>query len=266
MITLGRLERVNVRAAWTNEAIDFTPWLAANLDLLSEALGMNLELEMEEKYVGTFRADILARNSDSGEWVLIENQLDRTDHGHLGQIVTYAAGLDAATVIWIAENFSDEHLAALDWLNSITDENILFFGVQIELWSIGGSVAPKFQVVCKPNSWVKKAKNLKKVLGDEELDFRVESEMDELMDRYPGLQQWVTSGQRSVTIEDIVRITGHTPHMVRRREKEGVFKKTKRPGTYRLDSVISWLKVAPLPRSKEAQSEVTTGEYTADSA
>ena len=155
---LGRLERVELRNAWNSESRDFTPWLAKaeNLDLLGEAIGLELELEAQEKFVGPFRADILCRDISTNSWVLIENQLERTDHSHLGQLLTYAAGLDAVTIIWIAEKFTEEHRAALDWLNTVTSEKINFFGLEIELWHIGSSpMAPKFNVVSKPNDWTK---------------------------------------------------------------------------------------------------------------
>lgn len=155
---LGRLERVPLRQAWASEARDFTPWLATteNLQLLGEAVGMSLEVEAQEHSVGPFRADILCRNATDGSWVLIENQLERTDHSHLGQLLTYAAGLDAVAIIWIAERFTDEHRAALDWLNDKTPEGIGFFGLEVELWRIGNSaLAPKFNVVCKPNAWTR---------------------------------------------------------------------------------------------------------------
>lgn len=152
----GRLERVELRHAWKTEAGDFTPWLAKeeNLVLLGEAVGIDLEVEAQEKNVGPFRADLLCKDTASGNWVLVENQLERTDHAHLGQLLTYAAGLKAVTIVWIADRFTDEHRAALDWLNDITDQTFNFFGLQVELWQIGGSpVAPKFNVVCRPNEW-----------------------------------------------------------------------------------------------------------------
>jgi hypothetical protein len=155
---LGRLERVVLREVWLSEASDFTPWLAEeqNIGILSDAIGIELEVEAQEKEVGPFRADILCKDTATGSWVLVENQLERTDHVHLGQLLTYAAGLQAVTIVWIAERFTEEHRAALDWLNEITDDRFNFFGLEIELWRIGNSpVAPKFNVVCKPNDWTK---------------------------------------------------------------------------------------------------------------
>ena len=126
------------------------------LGALSEAVGMELEWETTEKAVGPFSADILCKNAFNDEWVLIENQLEKTDHTHLGQIITYAAGLQASTVIWIAREFREEHRAALDWLNEHTSKHLRFFGVTIELWRIGDSVpAPRLHVVARPNDWSK---------------------------------------------------------------------------------------------------------------
>jgi hypothetical protein len=160
-IKLGHLERVDLRQVWMKESEDFTPWLADNLQELGQALNIELELEAEEMSVGNFRADIVARDLQTQGWILIENQLERTDHSHLGQALTYAAGLKASTVVWIAYHFTDEHIAALDWLNSITDDGVRFFGVQVELWSIDDVTAPRFNVVSRPNTWVKKGKRYK---------------------------------------------------------------------------------------------------------
>ena len=105
--------------------------------MLGEALGIELELEAQEKAVGPFRADILCKDIGNDHWVLIENQLERTDHGHLGQLLTYASGLEAVTIVWIAARFTEEHRSTLDWLNRITDESFRFFGLEVELWRIG---------------------------------------------------------------------------------------------------------------------------------
>lgn len=153
---LGRLERVQVRDYWGHEALEFTPWLALpeNIALLGETIGLDLEVESVEESVGPFRADILCRDTATNHYVLVENQLERTDHGHLGQLMTYAAGLDAATVVWVAPRFADEHRAALDWLNKITAADFNFFGLEVELWRIGDSaLAPKLNIVSQPNDW-----------------------------------------------------------------------------------------------------------------
>ena len=158
MNKLGRLERVDLRAEWTKEDRDFTPWLARedNIALLGETLNMSLEVEQEERRVGRFSADILCKDTGSTDagWVVIENQLETTDHSHLGQILTYAAGLEAKTCVWVAAKFHEEHRAAIDWLNEISGDDHQFFGLEIELWRIGDSpAAPKFNIVAKPNDW-----------------------------------------------------------------------------------------------------------------
>jgi len=156
--TLGRLKRVDLRDAWKNEATHFTPWLAQedNIALLGETVGLELEVQGQEQSVGPFKADILCKNTEDNTLVLIENQLEKTDHTHLGQLLTYAAGLKAVTLVWIAERFTEEHRAALDWINEITGEDFHFFGLEIELWKIGDSpMAPKFNVVVQPNEWAK---------------------------------------------------------------------------------------------------------------
>lgn len=158
---LGKLEQVSLRSTWSDESGDFTPWLAKpeNLALLGDTLGLDLEPEDEEVAVGPFSADILCKDTSDGSWVVVENQIEKTDHRHLGQILTYTAGLSAKTVIWIASKFTDEHRAALDWLNENTKDDISFFGLEIELWRIGNSdPAPKFNIISKPNDWAKAVK------------------------------------------------------------------------------------------------------------
>ena len=169
---LGRLKPVELREIWPSESGDFTPWLAReeNLAILAETLDLELELEAQEKAVGPFRADILCRDIGAGGWVLIENQLERTDHGHLGQLLTYASGLDAATIVWIAGRFNEEHRATLDWLNAITEERFRFFGLEVELWRIGESpAAPRFNMVSKPNDWSRSVAEGKRALDGGEL-------------------------------------------------------------------------------------------------
>ncbi len=155
MVELARIERVDLREVWSNEAADFTPWLQKNIDQLSDALGLDLEIDEREAPVGTFSLDLLARDG-GGRSVIIENQLGTTDHTHLGQILTYAAGHSANIIVWIARDFRDEHRAALDFLNSRTSEGTEFFGVRVELWKIEGSrAAVNFHLVVTPNEWSK---------------------------------------------------------------------------------------------------------------
>jgi hypothetical protein len=169
---LGRLERVELRNIWFSEASDFTPWLARkeNLDILGETLGIDLELEAQERPVGPFRADILCKDIGTDRWVLIENQLERTDHTHLGQLLTYASGLEAVTIVWISARFTEDHRSTLDWLNRITNESFRFFGLEVELWRIGESpAAPKFNIVSKPNDWSQSVAQAARAIDDAEL-------------------------------------------------------------------------------------------------
>ena len=155
MVTaFGRLESKALRDAWPDEAKDFTPWLADNLERLSEAIDIPLESEGTEVSVEQFAADILARNTDDGSAVLIENQLESSDHKHLGQILTYLAGLEAQTVIWIARHFEEAHRSAIRWLNENTADPFAFFAVQVKVVQIGDSpLAPLFEVLEKPSKW-----------------------------------------------------------------------------------------------------------------
>lgn len=156
---LGRLTPVPLRHIWPHEAQNFTPWLAGNLDALSDALALGeLELIGTEHRVGPFAIDVLARTSE-GEQVVIENQLERSDHGHLGQLVTYAAGVGATMIVWVLPELQDEHRSALDWLNEHTDEHVNFFGVVVEAMRIGDSLpAPVFRVEARPNDWQKRVR------------------------------------------------------------------------------------------------------------
>ncbi len=157
---LGRLRRVaEPREIWPTEAGAFTPWLAANLDVLADELGMALALVATEVPVGEFRLDIKAETAD-GRVVIIENQLERTDHGHLGQLLVYASGLEAAIVVWVAPSFRDDHRRTLDWINERTYEAVSFFGVELAIVQIAdGPRAPVFEVVSRPNDWQKQVKS-----------------------------------------------------------------------------------------------------------
>jgi hypothetical protein len=182
MVELARIERVDLREAWSNEAADFTPWLQKNIDRLGDALGMDLEVKEREASVGTFSLDLLVREG-SGRPVIVENQLGTTDHSHLGQILTYAAGYNASVIVWIAKEFRDEHRAALDFLNSRTGEDTEFFGVKVELWRIEGSrAAVNFDLVVTPNEWRKQAAVTSTGGGTSERGERYRLFFQELMD------------------------------------------------------------------------------------
>ena len=159
---LSRLVDCPVREAWAHEAHHFTVWLSQNLDRLSHVLGITLELDAVEVPIGTFYADIIARNVDAEEGadrVLIENQLEPSDHRHLGQIMTYLAGAKVSTVVWVAETFREEHLSAIQWLNDNTSTGFSFFAIKLRAVRIGDSpIAPLLDVVAKPNDWERQVK------------------------------------------------------------------------------------------------------------
>jgi len=166
---LAKLERVDLRKVWSHEERDFTRWLAEpeNLSGLGDALGAELVLVQTEASVGKFELDILAAEEGTDRVVVIENQLELTDHGHLGQLITYASGFDASVVVWVVRDVREEYRQAIEWLNDRTDDSTGFFLVRIELWRIGESEpAPKFDVVVRPNEW---AKAVKKGSGGGEL-------------------------------------------------------------------------------------------------
>lgn len=164
METLGKIRKItDLRSVWSNEALDFTKWLAKeeNLSQLGEAIGIDLTLEEEESSVGNFHVDLFASESGTERKVIIENQLEETNHDHLGKIITYAAGKEAQVIVWIVKKVRDEHLQAVQWLNQHTDSNIGFFLICIELWQIDNSrYAPVFNVVERPNDWAKTMKSV----------------------------------------------------------------------------------------------------------
>jgi len=157
-MTLSKLKVVSLREEWKHESSDFTNWLAQeeNLQLLSEEIGIDISLIQTEASVGKFYVDVLAEEANTGRKIIIENQLETTNHDHLGKIITYASGFDAEIIIWIVKNVRDEHKQAVDWLNEHTDEKINLFVICMELWQIDDSpYAPKFHIVSQPNDWAK---------------------------------------------------------------------------------------------------------------
>ncbi len=160
--SLSKIQKINLREVWSHEALDFTNWLAKdeNLDLLSEEVGVNIKLIRTEANVGKFNVDILAKEESTDKLIVIENQLEATNHDHLGKIITYASGYDAEFIFWIVKDVREEHQKAIEWLNDHTDENINFFLIRIELWRIDSSnPAPKFEIVASPNEWAKTIKS-----------------------------------------------------------------------------------------------------------
>ena len=153
----GQLTDMPLRDAWPDEARSFTPWLHDNIAHLSDAVGLDLEAIDKEVNVDGFSADIIATVVGTDERVLIENQLENSDHRHLGQILTYLAGMGASAVVWIAREFHEAHRSAISWLNEHTAHGFAFFAVRLRVVRIGDSpLAPVFEVVERPNTWERK--------------------------------------------------------------------------------------------------------------
>ncbi len=204
VMELGKLEKIkDLRSVWKHEANDFTKWLAKeeNLNTLSEEIGIDIELMTTEAKTGSFSTDILAVETNTDNKIIIENQLEATDHDHLGKIITYASGHDAKTIIWIVKESREEHRQAIDWLNEHTDEEINIFLCRIELWRIGDSaIAPKFQIVSSPNNWTKTVKRSldNKMTSTKMLQYnywtKIKEEIDTNYDKFnsrkPQAQSW----------------------------------------------------------------------------
>ena len=157
MTYLGTLKKItDLRSIWPHEALNFTPWVAENVDLLADAVGLDITVDETESSVGDFNVDIYASETGTDRKIIIENQLEDTDHDHLGKLITYASGKGADVVIWVVKNAREEHKAAVEWLNNHTDDKIGFFLCEIKLFQIGDSqIAPSFTVVERPNDWTK---------------------------------------------------------------------------------------------------------------
>ena len=167
---MGKLIEVDVRELWQHEQYDFSNWLAkeSNLEYLNDILGLTLVDVDKEVYVGPYRCDLVAKDETTGVKVIIENQLEATNHDHLGKIITYASGLDAKVIVWIVKEAKEEHRAAIEWLNNNTSNEVNFFLIEIHAYRIGSSdPAPKFEVIEKPNDFVKRSKATR---GDDDMN------------------------------------------------------------------------------------------------
>jgi len=174
---LGKLTRIALREVWKHEANDFTVWLSQedNLRLLGDEIGYEISLIGTETAVGNFNCDILCEEESTKKKIIIENQLETTDHDHLGKLITYASGHSASVAIWVVSNVREEHRKAIDWLNDHTDEDVEFYLIKMELWQIADSpYAPKFEIICKPNDW---ARSVKEASTQSELS---ETKLDQL--------------------------------------------------------------------------------------
>ena len=162
---LGKLQEIDIRTVWKHEQYDFSKWLSTeeNIQELGDTLNLSLTDVETEKFVGNYRCDIICKDELTGKMVLIENQLEPTNHDHLGKIITYASGLDAAVVVWIVSSARDEHASAIEWLNKHTDDEISFFLLEVHAYKIGDSdPAPQFKIIEQPNDFAKIVKAVAK--------------------------------------------------------------------------------------------------------
>ncbi len=261
MDRLGKMTKItDLRSVWPHEANDFTKWLAEeeNLSLLGDAIGIELELEERESSVGSFSVDILAKESGTNRRVIIENQLEDTNHDHLGKLITYASGKGAEVIVWIVKRARDEHRQAIEWLNQHTDGNIGFFLLEIELWQIGGSEkAPRFNVVEKPNDWSKTMKTIEGLSETEllKLDFWTgfNDEMSNSMEfqkmfrtRKASPQHWYdlsigsSAYHISLTINTLKQNIGAGLYIDDDKELFRRYKKHEAEITEQLNSIVEW--------------------------
>lgn len=160
-MTLGKLTEVDIRELWEHEQYDFSEWLSQepNIEYLNEILGLNLTDIKKEVFVGAYRCDLVAKDETSDNTIIIENQLECSNHEHLGKIITYASGLNAKYIVWIVKEAREEHRSAIEWLNNITDSDLNFFLIEIHAYKIGNSdPAPKFEIIEEPNGFRKNTK------------------------------------------------------------------------------------------------------------
>lgn len=217
-MNLSRVKRIDLREVWPHEANDFTKWLAKpdNIVLLSEEIGVDINVISTEHPVGRFTVDILAEEGESEDKIIIENQLEYTDHSHLGQIITYASVLNAKYIIWVVRDVREEHRQAIDWLNDHTDSNLNFFIVLIELWQIGDSpLAPKFVTVSKPNDWKRvMSRGVERGVLNGVEAFRLEF--------WTGLREFVKESGSKIKLSEGSRGTDHWLDLKRERPDLGV--------------------------------------------
>lgn len=175
MVNLSKLEEIkDLRTVWPHEALDFTPWLSQddNITLLADSIGIDITVDETESSVGDFNVDIFASETGTDRKIIIENQLEDTNHDHLGKLITYASGKSADIVIWVVKHAREEHKAAIEWLNNHTDDNVGFFLCEIKLYKIGNSEpAVKFEVIEKPNDWTKEVKKSESINETQQLRY-----------------------------------------------------------------------------------------------
>ena len=182
-MNIGKLKEVDIRNLWKHEQYDFSEWLSQseNIKLLDDILGLTLTDITKEAYVGSYRCDIFAKDETSGIKVIIENQLEASNHDHLGKIITYASGLDVEVIVWIVKQAKEEHRSAIEWLNNNTNNNVNFFLIELHAYTIENSVpAPFFEVIEKPNGFIKNSK----INGEQDNLNKSQSERLEFWNRF----------------------------------------------------------------------------------
>lgn len=182
-MNIGKLKEVDIRNLWKHEQYDFSEWLSQseNIKLLDDVLGLTLTDITKEAYVGSYRCDIFAKDESSGIKVIIENQLEASNHDYLGKIITYASGLDAEVIVWIVKQAKEEHRSAIEWLNNNTNSNINFFLIELHAYTIENSIpAPFFEVIEKPNEFIKNSK----INGEQDNLNKSQSERLEFWNRF----------------------------------------------------------------------------------
>lgn len=152
---ISKIQEHELRSIWANEERDFTRWLVDNIELLGSEIGIELEDARSEESVGDFSSDIVAREMNTGETVVIENQYGKTDHDHLGKLLTYSSGKGAGFSLWLAETFRPEHRSVLEWLNESGPRDAKFFAIKPRVVSIGDDSTRgfEFEIVVEPNEW-----------------------------------------------------------------------------------------------------------------
>lgn len=248
MEIVGIIEHVNLRSVWLDESADFTPWLAQSehLKALGSSLNMNLVVQTTEHYVGSYKADILARDLETDTLVVIENQLEPANHSHLGQLITYVSGIEnVGTAIWIASYFDDEHIAALTWINDLSDK-VQVFGVEIELLKIGESLpAPVFNVIVSPMVKARRSYRVrtKKTLPQGEGNTSLAQSI---------VTEWVEQGKKSATVDEILNLTGHHKRTITNAIRAGKLVTASRNKELVLvSSLIEWLRTTPMKQETE---------------
>ena len=203
MVNLSRLEEIkDLRTVWPHEALDFTPWLSQddNIALLADAVGLDITVDETESSVGDFNVDIFASETGTDRKIIIENQLEDTNHDHLGKLITYASGKGAEVIVCIVRRARDEHRQAIEWLNQNTGLNIGFFLVEIELWQIDDSpIAPKFNVVERPNDWAKQMKNVVNLSDTKQLQLQFWQQLAEYIKSHEVFSAFFKTRNRFVT-------------------------------------------------------------------